>query len=109
MQLSLYGHPLAGLYWELHCKPQVQKCGFEAVKGWECLYVNKKKKLFLSIYVDDFKMAGGATSLKPMWEKLGKLVELEKPQPSQENVYFGCGQEPDQLMLSRTNGGSGTP
>ena len=39
--------------------------GFERVPGWECLYVNKSKKLFLSIYVDDFKMAGDAQNIAP--------------------------------------------
>ena len=97
LQLSLYGHPLAGLYWEIHCKQQVKKCGFEPVKGWECLYVNKVQKLFLSIYVDDFKMAGKASSLKPMWEKLNKVLELEKPQPLQKHTYLGCGQAPEPI------------
>jgi hypothetical protein len=35
---NLYGHPLAGLIWEKHGeKAIVDKCGFEKVKGWECL------------------------------------------------------------------------
>ena len=95
LRLSLYGHPLAGLYWEHHCRDAVRKCGFEAVKGWECLHVNKKEKLFLSIYVDDFKMAGRKESLKPMWSRLQKVLELEEPKPLQSNVYLGCGQAPE--------------
>ena len=56
--LNLYGHPLAGLYWELYCKGCLTKIGWEPVKGWECLYKHTKFKLYLSIYVDDFKMSG---------------------------------------------------
>ena len=28
-----------------------------------------------------------------MWEKLGALLDLEKPTPLHENVYLGCGQQ----------------
>ena len=63
LRLSLYGHPLAGLYWEKHCRKHILACGFQPVKGWECLFVHPQDHLLLSIYVDDFKMAG--------WKKLG--------------------------------------
>ena len=93
LKLSLYGHPLAGLYWEKHCHKHVKSCGFENIPGWECLFVNKEKKLFLSIYVDDFKMAGKSCNIAPMWEKLKKSIELEEPVPLEENVYLGCAQQ----------------
>ena len=64
--------------------------GFERVPGWECLYVNKSKKLFLSIYVDDFKMAGDAQNIAPMWKRLGEKLELEPPVSMDGNVYLGC-------------------
>ena len=32
--------------------------GWEKVPNWECLFVNRQKGLFLSVYVDDFEMAG---------------------------------------------------
>ena len=37
LRLSLYGHPLAGLYWEKHCRAKLLSVGFEPVEGWECL------------------------------------------------------------------------
>ena len=73
---NLYGHPQAGLYWEKHCKQALLRCGFEPVKDWECLYLHRRKQLFVSVYVDDFKMAGKAASLSPMWEELGKHLSL---------------------------------
>ena len=51
---ALYGHPLAGLYWEKHCQSALYKAGLKPVKSWECLYVHYEKQLFLSVYVDDF-------------------------------------------------------
>jgi len=57
LELNLYGHPLAGLLWELFQEDILLKVGFEKVKSWECLYVHKAKQLFLSAYVDDYKMA----------------------------------------------------
>ena len=38
LKVALYGHPLAGLFWENKCRNAVQTCGFEPVPGWECLY-----------------------------------------------------------------------
>ena len=90
--LNLYGHPLAGLFWETHCKRALIACGFEPVTSWECLYEHAKDGLFLSVYVDDFKMAGRKDSLAPIWAKLGKHLELEPPTPFDENIYLGCGQ-----------------
>ena len=29
LKLALYGHPLAGLYWEDHCRKALVKCGFQ--------------------------------------------------------------------------------
>jgi len=64
LELNLYGHPLAGLLWEKYQESILLKLGFEKVTSWECLYVHRDKQLFLSGYVDDYKMAGtGASSL----------------------------------------------
>ena len=70
LERNLYGHPLAGLFWEMFCTEKVEKVGFEKIPGWECLFVRREKQLFLSIYVDDFKMAGKKENLAPMWAPL---------------------------------------
>ena len=93
LRLNLYGHPLAGLYWEKHCRSAILKCGFRPVTGWECLYENPTEKLYLSVYVDDFKMAGHAAALPKMWARLGKHLDLEPPIPLEQNIYLGCGQK----------------
>ena len=44
--------------WERHLEKALKKLKWENVKGWECLYVHRDMKLFLSVYVDDLKMVG---------------------------------------------------
>ena len=53
MRCNLYGHPLAGLYWEIWSSIVYKKAGFEPVPGWECLWYHKELQLLLSSYVDD--------------------------------------------------------
>ena len=102
MQLlrNLYGHPLAGLYWEKFCEHHILEAGFEEVKNWECLYVHRSMQLYLSVYVDDFKMAGKEDNLPKMWKILRKTLDLGPPVPMEGNVYLGCGQENFQPKLA---------
>ena len=96
LKLNLYGHPLAGLLWEKHCQKAIFRAGFERIPGWECLFVHRAKGLFLSIYVDDFKMAGRKENIKPMWDLLSNKewgLDLETPVPVYENVYLGNAQQ----------------
>ena len=93
LRVSLYGHPLAGLFWEQHCRDAILKCGFQPVRGWECLYKHPVKRLFLSVYVDDFKMAGKAANISGMWAELRKHLDLEAPTRLVDNVYLGCSQK----------------
>ena len=86
---NLYGHPLAGLYWEWHCHRCITKCGFERVHGWECLYKHVSKGLFLSVYVDDFKSAGKKERVPKRWSKLGKLLDLDPRTALDGNTYIG--------------------
>ena len=92
LRLNLYGHPLAGLYWEQFCTKQLLEVGFGKVTGWECLFVHRKLQLFLSVYVDDFKMAGRAENVPNMWAILNKRLDLEPPVPLSGNTYLGCHQ-----------------
>ena len=77
--------------------------GFTKAEGFECLYVHMLLGLFLSVYVDDFKMAGRKDSLAKMWKILGTKMELEPSVPLIGNVYLGCGQiaaTPDPRMVT---------
>jgi hypothetical protein len=92
LRLNLYGHPLAGLYWEDFCNKIMMANGFKKVPGWECLFVHYDKELFMSVYVDDFKLAGKKKNIAPMWEALGKKMDLEPAVKFHGNVYLGCTQ-----------------
>ena len=86
LERNLYGHPLAGLLWEKMCHRAIQKEGFEKIPGWECLFVHRKQQLFLSVYVDDFRMAGKRQKLPTMLEILRKSLQLEDSVPSVQNT-----------------------
>ena len=58
LERNLYGHPLAGLLWERQFEKILSKHGWEKIPNWECLFVHREKRLFLSVYVDDIKLAG---------------------------------------------------
>ena len=50
-----------------------------------------KKGLFLSVYVDDIKLAGKKQDINPMWKVLNKEVDLGAPK-SFLDQYLGCTQ-----------------
>ena len=58
LERNLYGHPLAGLLWERQFEKILLKHGWEKIPNCECLFVHREKGLFLSVYVDDIKLAG---------------------------------------------------
>ena len=55
---NLYGHPLAVLLWERKFEKILLQHNWEKIPNWECLFVHREKQLFLSVYVDDIKLAG---------------------------------------------------
>ena len=79
LERNLYGHPLAGLLWERQFEKILLKHGWEKIPNWECLFVHREKGLFLSVYVDDIKLAGKKQNLDPMWKVLNKEVDLGEP------------------------------
>ena len=61
LERNLYGHPLAGLLWEKQFEKILLKHGWEKIPNWECLFVHREKRLFLSVYVYDIKIGWKAT------------------------------------------------
>ena len=66
--------------------------GWDEVPNWECLFVHRKHKIFLSVHVDDIKMAGKMQNLAPMCKKLMKDVDIGEPTSFLDHVYQGCTQ-----------------
>ena len=73
------------------------KYGWEKVSNWECLSVHREKGLFLSVYVDDIKLAGKKQNIDPMWKVLNKEVDLGEPTSFLDHVYLGCTQRPCEM------------
>ena len=90
LERNLYGHPLAGLLWERQFEKVLLKHGRENIPNWECLFVHREKGLFLSLYVDDIKLAGKKQSLDPMWKVLNKEVDLGEPTSFLDHLYLDC-------------------
>ena len=79
LERNLCGHLLAGLLWERQFEKILLKHGREKILNWECLFVHRGKGLFLSVYVDDIKLAGKKQNINPMWKVLNKEVDLGEP------------------------------
>ena len=92
LERNLYGHPLAGLLWERQFEKVLLKHGWEKIPNWECLFVHREKGLFLSVYVDDIRLAGKKHNIDPMWKVLNKEVDLGEPTSFLDHVYLGCTQ-----------------
>ena len=59
---------------------------------FECLFVNREKGLFFSVFVDDRKLAGKKQNIDLMWNVLMKGVDLEEPTSFLDHDYLGCTQ-----------------
>ena len=66
--------------------------GWEKVPNWECLFAHRKQMLFLSVHVDDIKMAGKKQNLAPVCKNSMKNVDIEEPTSFLDHVYLGCTQ-----------------
>ena len=92
LERNLYGHPLAGLSCERQFEKILLQRGWEKkVPDWECLVVHREKGLFLSVYVDDIKLAG-TKIFYPMWKVLIREVDLGEPTSFLDHAYLGCNQ-----------------
>ena len=92
LERNLYGHPLAELSWERQFEKILLNHGWEKIPYWECLSVHRERGLFLSVYVDDIKLAGKRQNLDPMWKLLNKEVDLGEATSFLDHVYLGCTQ-----------------
>ena len=99
LERNLYGHPLAGLSWERQFEKILLQHGWEKVSKWKCLFVHRQKRLFLSVYVDDIKLAGKKQNIYPRWKVLNKEVDLGEPTSFVDHVYLGC--TPGQCEISK--------
>jgi len=88
LRLALYGHPDSGSCWEVWNDAKMREIGFRPIDGWSGCYFHDKKKALLTVYVDDFKMAGPKKSVAELWKLISQRIELEDPTPP--GRYLGC-------------------
>ena len=65
------------------------KHSWEKIPNCECLFVHSEKGLFLSVCVDEIKLAGKKRNLDPMWKVLVKDIDLGEPTSFLDHVYLG--------------------
>ena len=92
LERNLCGHPLARLLWERQFEKVLFQRGWEKVPNVDCLFLNREKGLFLSVYVDDMKLSGKKQNIDPMWKVLMKDVDLGEPTSILDHVFLGCPQ-----------------
>ena len=68
LERNLCGHPLAGLLWERQFEEVMLELGWGKSAKLGMSVCSSKKGLFLSVYVDNIKMAGKRQNVAPMWE-----------------------------------------
>ena len=68
LRLALYGHPDAGTCWEKHCDAKLGEKRFSPVIGWPGCYSHSSLAVFLTVYVDDFKMSGREADVAKAWK-----------------------------------------
>jgi len=91
LERALYGHPDSGGFWELHCEECVATCGFKPIGeslGWRSCFFNERLQCVLTIYVDDFKLAGPTENLAEAWELLKTKITIGETGPV--DTYLGC-------------------
>ena len=98
LRLALYGHPLSGAYWERHCTAKLKEAGFEPIPTWESCFLHRELRLVLSVYVDDFKLAGPTQNMKEGWRRIRSVIKMDEPTPL--GKYLGCGHVLESRVLA---------
>ena len=101
LQKALYGHPDGGTCWDRHCDVCIKSQGLVPIDDWPSCYFHEKYKLFLMVYVDDFKMAGPEDRLEKGWELVRESgLKIEDPTPP--GLFPGCVHERFESIVNGT-------
>ena len=86
--LALYGHPDSGGHWEAHCEKHLLEAGYVPIPSWRSCFWHPTLKLFLVVYVDDFKFSGPADKIAEGWELIRRHIKTDEPHPVDQ--FLGC-------------------
>ena len=70
LDLSLYGHPVAGNRWDGQMTTCVTSAGYEPAPQWKAIFKEPKTGSALGVYVDDFEMAATLEDTPKLWKRL---------------------------------------
>ena len=87
LERNLCGHLLAGLLWERQFEKILLKYGWEKVSNSECLFVDREKGLFLSVYVHDIKLAGRKRTSKDIVDNDRYMFETRISAGAKKNYF----------------------
>ena len=62
-------------------------------------FVNRAKGLFLSVHVDDIKLAGKTENIEPTWKILMEDVDVGEPTSFLDHVHLDCTQRECQISI----------
>ena len=90
---------MAGVFWERHFQVKLKEAGFVPAPRWECLFAHWDLQCMLSVYVDDFKMAGAIQNLKKAWDAIRK-TGINIDDPTLFAHYLGCSQHTTKISAT---------
>ncbi|KAJ1520362.1 hypothetical protein ONE63_003497 [Megalurothrips usitatus] len=73
---SLYGLKQSAREWHKRIDSMLRDLGLESLKKDRCLYVNKKKNLFVGLYVDDLGFWGELEEVEFVKRHLSSMIEV---------------------------------
>ena len=88
LRLALYGHPDSGGHWERHCERHLKEAGYEPVPNWRSTFWHPRLRLYLVVYVDDFKLSGPTENLQEGWALIRRNIKTDDPHPP--DLFLGC-------------------
>ena len=99
MTQALYGHPDSVSWWEQHCNNEVKTVGFRSFGAeWPSVFFHDRLRLMLTIYVDDFKLAGPVENLTEGWALLRSRLEIGPE--AKTGMYLGCNVIKQEIRLA---------
>ena len=90
--VNLYGHPLAGLFWERQFEKVLVQHGWGKVSNWEFFSLTEKKVFSCLCMWTIYKLVGKKQNIDPMWKVLMKDVDLGEATSFLDHVFLGCTQ-----------------
>ena len=73
-QVSAIGSPRQWWHWEAHCAKHLRSVGYTEIDQWRSCFWHEQLKIFLVVYVDDFKLAGPAKTIKKGWDLIRRGI-----------------------------------